>query len=74
MTDAIYNKGKKGTLIGNWQEERSLRDFTGVGRTIVREHIPKRCGNLEDPIISDKKFDVTFDRIHGERKPEGMKS
>lgn len=34
-TEANYNKHLahgKGTLIGNWQEERSLRDFTGVGR------------------------------------------
>ena len=36
MVDSAYNKyrGKNGhgTLIGNWQEERDLRDFTGEGR------------------------------------------
>jgi hypothetical protein len=39
MADFRFNKlregkGEKGggTLIGNWQEERDLRDFTGVGR------------------------------------------
>lgn len=42
--------GVKGTLIGNWYEERSLRTFTGIGRTIVREHIPKRHLNFEEPI------------------------
>lgn len=36
-------------------------------RTIVKEHIPKRCGNLEDPIENDKVFDDTSNRIYGER-------
>jgi hypothetical protein len=34
-TEASYNKfttGGKGTLVGNWAEERCLRDFSGVGR------------------------------------------
>lgn len=34
-TEAAYNKFTtqgRGTLIGNWAEERSLREFTGVGR------------------------------------------
>lgn len=32
--EASYNKfaGGKGTLVGNWAEERTLREFTGVGR------------------------------------------
>lgn len=33
--EAGYNKfttNGKGTLVGNWAEERTLRDFTGVGR------------------------------------------
>lgn len=34
----------------------------------MREHIPKRCGNLEEPIKSDKVFDNTADRIYGERQ------
>ena len=36
MVEAAFNKnlapGKHGTLVGNWQEERELRDFTGEGR------------------------------------------
>ncbi len=77
MSSNIFNKHLpegKGTLDGNWYEERALRDFTGVGRTIIREHIPKRCGNLEEPIYNDKKFDNTLDRIHGVRRDEIMQS
>ena len=64
----------KGTLIGNWYEERSLRTFTGVGRSIVKEHIPKRHLNFEEPIKTTKKFDNTHDRIHGYRTDELMYS
>ena len=35
MVESAYNKFSKnghGTLVGNWQEERELRDFTGEGR------------------------------------------
>jgi hypothetical protein len=39
-------------------------------RTIVREHIPKRCGNLEEPISTTKKFDNTVSRIYGETVSE----
>jgi hypothetical protein len=38
MRSNIYNKNvlnPKGTLIGNWQEEYSLREFTGEGRYFV---------------------------------------
>jgi len=35
-TEAGYNKyvdgGRTGTLVGNWNEERSMRVFTGEGR------------------------------------------
>jgi hypothetical protein len=27
-----FTKSGKGTLVGNWAEERALREFTGVGR------------------------------------------
>ena len=64
----------KGTLIGNWYEERALRTFTGVGRTIVKEHIPKRHLNFEEPILTTKRFDNTHDRIHGNRQDELMYS
>ena len=35
MAENIFNKTKpekNGTLIGNWYEERCLKDFTGEGR------------------------------------------
>jgi hypothetical protein len=64
----------KGTLVGNWYEERALRTFTGVGRTIVREHIPKKHLNFEEPIKTEKKFDNTHDRIHGIRLDQPMYS
>jgi hypothetical protein len=36
-----------------------MREFTGVGRTIIREHIPKRHLDFENPIKTDKVFDNT---------------
>lgn len=42
-----------------------MRDFTGVGRTIPKEHIPKKHGDLENPIIHEKVFDHTKSRING---------
>lgn len=70
MSDFRFNKhhsGKgAGSLIGNWQEERELRDFTGVGRTVIREHIPKKALDFENPISHGKKFDNTVHRIYGE--------
>ena len=36
-------------------------------RTIVKEHIPKRHLNFEEPILTDKVFDHTSNRIYGER-------
>ena len=44
-----------------------MREFTGVGRTIVREHIPKRHLDFENPIKAEKVFDNTQDRIYGEK-------
>jgi len=74
-TEAAYNKFTaqgRGTLIGNWAEERSLREFTGVGRTIVKEHIPKRHLDFESSIGGPKLFDSTQDRIYGEARPQPM--
>lgn len=31
----------QGTLVGNWWEERELRDATGIGRTIIDQHVQK---------------------------------
>ena len=64
----------RGTLIGNWYEERALRTFTGVGRSIVREHVPKKHLNFEEPIRNTRHFDNTHDRIYGEKKQETMYS
>jgi len=38
----------------------------------VKEHIPKRHLQFEEPIKTDKKFDNTHDRIYGERRDELM--
>jgi len=36
MSDTAFNKHTthkpNGTLIANWQEERAMRDFNGIGR------------------------------------------
>lgn len=54
MAENNYNAGAThGTLVGNWQEERVMKDFTGYGRTKTREHIPKKNGDLENPIEHD---------------------
>jgi hypothetical protein len=39
----------------------------------MREHIPKRHCDLENPIFTDKVFDSTAARIYGESKPEIMR-
>ena len=38
--------------------------------TAGREHLPKRWGNLEEPITHGKVFDNTHDRIHGQKQYE----
>lgn len=56
-----------GTLIGNWAEERVLREATGEGRTVPQRHVP-RSGLLQDftktPSVY-KKGDDTFNRVYG---------
>jgi len=44
FSDDAYNKFLQegaGTLIGNWLEERSIREATGEGRTVPQRHIPR---------------------------------
>ena len=41
-------------------------------RTIVKEHIPKRHLNFEEPITTDKVFDNTNQRIYGEKLIQPM--
>ena len=63
MADA-YNKFAKntaGTLVGNWQEERELRDLTGHGRNFPINHVPRHQG---DPVYMRNR-DGTETRIHG---------
>ena len=52
-------------MIGNWWEERELRDNTGEGRTITMRHIPKKHGDLQEVITHDFAFDNTKERIVG---------
>lgn len=40
----------------------------------MKDHIPKKHLDFENPIVTDKKFDNTHDRIHGERRDELMYS
>lgn len=55
-----------GTLIGNWFEERALRDSSGEGRTVPQRHLP-RSGLLKDWTKvppQPRKGDDTFDRVN----------
>ena len=77
MAESIYNKfgGKThGTLVGNWEEERELKDFTGTARTIPKEHIPKKHLDFENSITNSAKGDNTYDRIYGQRQDTTFKS
>ena len=40
------NISYSGTLIANWQEERDLKDATGVSRATHPEHLPKKREEL----------------------------
>lgn len=71
FADDAYNKytsGGHGSLIGNWLEERAIRDATGEGRTVPQRHIP-RSGLLKDftkkPSAGPRKQDNTFERVYG---------
>jgi len=73
FSDDAYNKfltdpGRGGTLVGNWFEERSIREATGEGRSIPQRHIP-RAGLLVDwtkvPDGGSRKQDNTFERTYG---------
>lgn len=75
FTDDAFNKyvtkTSAKTLIGNWQEEGSIRDATGEGRTLPQRHI-KRSGLLQDFTklpSTTRKCDDTFQRVLGARKP-----
>mmetsp|Transcript_87427 Transcript_87427/g.182960 ORF Transcript_87427/g.182960 Transcript_87427/m.182960 type:complete len:451 (-) Transcript_87427:91-1443(-) len=80
FSDDAYNKNiyrdagptGHGTLIGNWAEERVLREATGEGRSIPQRHIP-RSGLLQDftkTISTVKKGDDTFNRVYGPKSED----
>jgi len=75
FSDDAFNKnihndaptGGAGTLIGNWAEERVLKEASGHGRTIPQRHVP-RSGLLEDFTkvpFETRKGDDTFNRVYG---------
>lgn len=63
MTDAFnkYPSQSTNTLIGNWYEEKELRDLTGHGRNYPIEHVPKKEG--EPSKLRDREG--TDIRVHG---------
>eukprot|EP00743_Colponemidia_sp_Colp-15_P001177 GILK01001292.1.p1 GENE.GILK01001292.1~~GILK01001292.1.p1 ORF type:complete len:275 (+),score=47.10 GILK01001292.1:45-827(+) len=78
FADDSYNKKTAdgfGVLIGNWVEEAVARQSTidGNGRTIPRRHLARRQDEDIDP-QAIPKADDTFDRVHGSRQPEAMRS
>merc|ERR1719405_312421 len=72
FSDDAFNKylsdpGRGGTLIGNWFEERAIREATGEGRSVPQRHIP-RSGLLSDwtkvPESGPRAQDDTFKRAY----------
>lgn len=69
FTDDAFNKfchDGHGTLIGNWLEELSIRDSTGIGRSVPKFGTKKAhsAAMAEDPHM---QADDTFERIYGHR-------
>jgi len=74
FSDDAYNKNIKdfgdcaGTLVGNWAEERVLRDSCGEGRSVPMRHL-RRSGLLKDwtkvPSGGPRAMDNTFERVYG---------
>jgi hypothetical protein len=59
MAENIFNKygGKThGTLVGNWEEERELKDFTGTSRSIAKQHVPKKHLDFENSISGKQEL------------------
>ena len=67
MADAFnkFTGQGQGTLVGNWQEERELRELTGHGRNYPINHVPRVQG---DPVYMRNR-DGTETRIHGTEHP-----
>lgn len=67
----IFNKNilsKNGTLIENWFEERILRDATGEGRTVPKNHVPKQNIGEELIVRGEVQKDITSIRCLGDPK------
>jgi hypothetical protein len=68
VNETLQASNGAGTLIGNWAEERALRDASGEGRNIPQRHLP-RSGMLTNwdqvPSGGPRKQDNTFERIYG---------
>jgi len=73
-----FNKSARvgqGTLIQNWNEERTLREDTGEGRALSRAHITKNhedlfrkpVSELQQVYSQDPRQDKTFDRVFGRK-------
>eukprot|EP00933_Yihiella_yeosuensis_P005957 TRINITY_DN110580_c0_g1_i1.p1 TRINITY_DN110580_c0_g1~~TRINITY_DN110580_c0_g1_i1.p1 ORF type:complete len:480 (-),score=116.74 TRINITY_DN110580_c0_g1_i1:165-1523(-) len=75
FSDDAFNKqligsgAGAGTLIGNWCEERELRDSSGEGRSVPQRHLPRRDLLKEWTKVPPKPRlgDDTFDRVYGPR-------
>lgn len=67
MADAFnkFAKQSAGTLVGNWHEERELRETTGHGRNYPIHHVPRHQGEPE----YTRNRDGTDKRIHGTEYP-----
>jgi len=73
-----YNKSTRsgtGTLMENWNEERTLREETGIGRTQSKGHIQKKHEDLFTKTTAelggvyqqDTGTDETFGRVFGQK-------
>ena len=70
-TELLLATGKKKLLWETLQvKQGKCMKKWNVHRSIVKEHIPKKWGDLENPITHTKVFDNSHDRIHGEKKLE----
>jgi len=69
-------RNAQGTLIQNWQEERILRDETGVGRTLSKAHVAKNHEDLFRKPVEElqevydhaPREDETFGRVFGRKQ------
>eukprot|EP00421_Protoceratium_reticulatum_P045943 CAMPEP_0168437450 /NCGR_PEP_ID=MMETSP0228-20121227/41443_1 /TAXON_ID=133427 /ORGANISM="Protoceratium reticulatum, Strain CCCM 535 (=CCMP 1889)" /LENGTH=445 /DNA_ID=CAMNT_0008451669 /DNA_START=45 /DNA_END=1379 /DNA_ORIENTATION=+ len=79
FSDDAFNKSvakhaAQGTLVGNWYEERVLREAVGEGRTVPQRHLP-RSGLLKDFTKTvtggPRAMDDTYERCVGAKGLQG---